>query len=102
MSDLIDKHVPDEPAYTFLNEHSHVVKDGEESATCKSDGQIWPCSVARAFLAGRRTGLDIAAERMEALAGGFTDVLEVQRVRQVTAHLRVDVDEIDQVLQSAS
>lgn len=101
-SDLVDEHVPVEPAYAFLNEHSRsTMADGGLTITCKTDGKAWPCTVARAFLAGRRSGLDIAAQRLERLAAGFDTTLGVQRVRQVAARLQVDADELDQSLRAA-
>jgi hypothetical protein len=100
-SDLIDPHVPVEPAYAFLGEHSRAERDGKLGDTCKADGEPWPCLPARAFFAGRRSGLDVAAGRLETLAEGFTGTLGVQRVQQVAAHLRVDADEIDQGLRAA-
>lgn len=96
-SDLVDEFVPDEPAYTFLRAHTRVETDG----VCQLDREQWPCLVARAFFAGRRAGLDIAAARLDALAEGFVAVMSVQRVRRVAAHLHVDAEQIDEGLRAA-
>lgn len=82
--------------YAFLSEHSRVEQDGTLTTTCRTDGEPWPCTVARAFFAGRRSGFMIAAGRLDALAEGFTRTLGVDRVQQVADYLRHDGEEIDE------
>lgn len=84
--------------YAFLSEHSRADVDGELSTTCRTDGEAWPCTVARAFFAGRRSGYATAADRLEALAEGFSSTLGVDRVRRVATYLTREAEEIDQQL----
>jgi hypothetical protein len=83
--------------YAFLSEHSRADADGTLATTCRTDGEAWPCTVARAFFAGRSSGYVTAAGRLDEEADAFGDH-PGSAARRVAARLRVDAEELDEEL----
>ncbi len=84
--------------YAFLNEHSRAYVDGVLAATCRTDSETWPCTVIRAFLAGRRSGYLIAADRLDMEA----DEGRRKIARRVAADLLADGRQIDEQLRAGA